>query len=148
MAERSLRRLVERITGKELHRIRVDGDPWQYVHDTAIEVSSGPGYRERVVHEVLHWIVASDAQRADPWNLGLEHRDGPGSVPSSEQEQQERAVCQLERLLYGCAGRPMPATLSCGPRLERALSGERLAAAVARADAVGWPVLIDLVRAR
>jgi len=150
---KTLGRLVREITGKELSSVRVDD--WFYQYAQTIEVPTGPGRKESVIHEVCHWIVAEDWQRTSEHNLGYGHSsDGeadrdPRCTPAM-MEHQERLTCHLQRMLYQFAGRTSPSSSpSCrGSRVTYVMSPEDIELVLERAGQVGWGPLLDLVRAR
>lgn len=140
--------LAERITGKTVHVIDVHG--WVRHSDTAIEVGHSDTWTEDLVHEVLHWVVASDAQRQSPDNLGMGHSfDGYDGRTLTTQEiaQQERAVARLQLGLYAAAGHAGKVRAKDTPRYAaEPLPEECITDALERARDVGWRPLLDLVR--
>lgn len=151
----TLRQLVRDITGKTLVLIP-DCDWWTRHYTRIIEVGvvlSDTGrvvhkdLREKVLHEVLHWVVADDWQRVHEDNLGFDHEDG--LMSPRDKERQERMVCHLERLLYNLSGQVLPQNPSCGPiRLASRLTPDEISGMMAKCNEIGWGRLVALARVR
>lgn len=99
---RELVRLAEDVTGK---RVELGGS-WFWAQDEdAIYVPDGD--EEGLVHEVLHWVVASDSERTWP-NLALDAYDEAinAQLPPEERlevidvDARERQCCYLERKVF------------------------------------------------
>ena len=143
----TLRSLTKEITGCDLV---VTQNPYgHYQHPGFIEVPQGRGRKEAIVHEVCHWVVASDEERQAE-NLGMPAIPEEGSLvlPQSQREIRERQTCQLERVLYSASGKDIPKNPSCAPRLKRKLNSSQLQWTMDRAKEVGWDKLLALVAAK
>jgi hypothetical protein len=145
---RDLVALAERITGKVVHV--VDTPDWYRHSESAIEVPAGDSWAEDLVHEVLHWVVASDEQRIHPDSLGYGHSsDGYDGrvVTADEIAQQERAVARLQFALYAAVGcKDSVRGKDTARHALRPLSEAAMVQALERARAVGWSPLLELVR--
>lgn len=107
--------LAEEITGKKVES-RLDNF-WAQ-EDHVIYVPEGD--ENGLLHEILHWLVASDAERTWP-NLALDYDDvsvnealpEADRLPEIDPVRRERQTCFLEREVYKRSRFPMPAS-SCG----------------------------------
>ncbi len=150
---KTLRRLVAEITGKELVSVKVEA--WFYQYADTIEVPSGRGRKEGVIHEVCHWVMAEDWQREANNNLGYGHSsdgafDRDPRCTKSMMEHQELLTCHLQRMLYQFAGLTSPTSSpSCRKsRVTYAMTPEDVQLVLERAGDVGWQPLLELARAR
>lgn len=110
--------LAERLTGK---KVRFRTGYWTQ-DEEAIFVPTDD--EEGLLHEILHWVVASDEERTWP-NLALDEYDVPDinrSLPPGERlkkwrtqtpTRRERQVCHLTRKVYALRGWGVPSTSSC-----------------------------------
>lgn len=130
--------LAERLTGK---RVKFRDGNWTQDED-AIFVPQDD--EEGLLHEILHWVVASDEERTWP-NLALDEYDVPSinrDLPKEERlkrwttqtpARRERQVCHLTRKVYALRGWEAPITSSCTAykvptRVDRKWADARLAA--------------------
>ena len=105
--------LATRVTGK---RWRAADLTWT---QTSTTIYSPRGDEEGLLHEVLHWIVASDEERTWP-NLALDAEevgDINAMLPADERlsewtpetpDERERQVCYLTARVYALRGWSMP----------------------------------------
>lgn len=111
--------IAERVTGK---RVNLSEDYMWLQEEDAIFVPAGD--EEGLLHEILHWVVASDEERTWP-NLALDDddieineqlppEDQLGYTPDSEAR--ERQACWLERKVYAIRGWVIPSAASCTSR--------------------------------
>jgi hypothetical protein len=149
---KSLRRLAREITGKEVSPVNFP--EYYFIGPHHLEVPGGKGKKEQAVHEVCHWVVAEDWQRAHPDNLGYGHsQDGyefrDKRCTARMMERQELMTCHVQRLIYQFAGKPVPGYGSCTFKgRDKALTDDEIAWVVARCGAVGWERLVAMARAR
>jgi hypothetical protein len=111
--------LARRLTGKEVTFMR---QAW-YQDEDSITIPEGD--EEGLFHEILHFLVATDAERSWP-NLALDDDtswvldDDPHlrkELPDWTLETpvvREYQVCFLERQIYGLHGKDVPKNSSCG----------------------------------
>lgn len=113
----ALKAITTRITKKRVSTSEGAGH-WSQDEKT-IFVPSGD--EEGLLHELAHWIVATDAEREWP-NLALDDddKDTNRHLPKAErlakfppEGLRERQSCAFERLVYKTAGKPVPAHSSC-----------------------------------
>lgn len=109
--------LAEAVTGK---KVEFHDNFWAQ-EETVIYVPEND--ENGLLHEILHWLVASDAERTWP-NLALDYdavcinEDLPKAdqLPEINSERRERQTCFLEREVYKLSRFTMPAS-SCGDYL-------------------------------
>jgi hypothetical protein len=139
---------VQSITGKPVYLVDVAG--WYKHTSTCLEISDSPTLPEDLVHEVLHWVVANDEQRACDENLGMGHSfdgyDGRWLTPN-EIAQQERVVARLQFALFAAVGHRDGIRARDTARYARLeVSEARVVDGLERCREVGWPRLLELVR--
>jgi hypothetical protein len=100
-----------------------------------------------LLHEILHWVVASDAERTWP-NLALDDydKDINEGLPAEEQlpqinaESRERQACYLGRKVYALRRMQIPEWSSC--TVSTWISPNEAAEADARAGLLGGDALL------
>lgn len=114
---RALTRLATRLTGKRVVYKRM----WQQDDNTIFVPCDDEG---GLLHEILHWIVASDEERLWP-NLALDSDEVVRintTLPADEclnewtpttPMQRERQVCLLNRMVFATRGQRPPEDASC-----------------------------------
>ena len=111
----SLSSLAQHITGRQV----AYANGWWQDDDTIFVPELDD---DGLLHEVLHWVVASDAERTWP-NLALDEFDKSinEDLPAEERlpqiavEVRERQACYLAEKIYALRGmRTPPWSLSCG----------------------------------
>ncbi len=95
MGMRALVAIAAEITGKAVYP-----DTAQSVHQDESTIYVPYDDQVGLVHEILHWIVASDREREWP-NLGL---DGDDSESTPDPGARERQVSHLEAAIYASKG--------------------------------------------
>ena len=149
---RTTRRIAREITGKQV--TAVDYPEYYYIGESHLEIPGGPGKKEQAIHEVLHWVIAEDWQRALPTNLGYGHsqddyEERDPRCTKRMRERQELMVCHVQRFIYQLAGKPWPSGGSCDHRgRAKALTGEEVAWVMRRGTEAGWGLLVGMARAR
>ena len=116
-AKPSLNAIVTRITGK---RVSHDGGAGTWYQEEDM-ICTPAGDAEGLLHELGHWIVATDAEREWP-NLALDDdaKEINKELPKGErllrfpaEGVRERQACAFERMVYGTMGIPVPGHSSC-----------------------------------
>ena len=117
----ALTKLAKRLTGKRV----AHGASWGWVQDEYVIIV--PEHDEEgLLHEILHWIVATDEERLWP-NLALDADDVEDlqmGWPVEEHlttwtvetpDQRERQVCFLTRVVFGIRSEHPPGCSCSGP---------------------------------
>lgn len=114
---RSLNTIVHRITGKRVSHAEGAGT-WYQDEDM---ICTPDGDDEGLLHELGHWIVATDAEREWP-NLALDDdaKEINRELPKVErlarfpaEGLREKQACAFGRMVYRVAGIPVPGYSSC-----------------------------------
>lgn len=149
---KTVRRIAREITGKQV--VSADFPEYYFIGPDHFEVPGGRGRKEQAIHEVLHWVVAEDWQRENPYNLGYGHsmdgyEDRDPRCTARMMERQELMTCHAQRIVYQLAGKPWPKGGSCNYEgRDKALNDAEIAWVMARCSEAGWERLVAMARGR